>query len=95
MLPVASAVTALGPHRLDALTVLEGWLQSPVTNALAWPNTISAVLSPLPGVAVTVRGLIYPITRLLLASATKRLSLGSRPIPFGLHRVVALGATQL
>src|SRR5580700_7096585 len=95
MLADASDVTALGLHKLDALTVLDGWLQSPVVKAPACPNTRSGVVSPLPGVAVVASGLMYSNTRLLVASATKRLLLASTATPFGLHRLVELAATQL
>ena len=36
----------------------------------AWPHTSSAVVSPLPAIAVTASGVLNSRTRLLLESAT-------------------------
>jgi hypothetical protein len=67
-LPLVSTAIPLGPAKLFLLTpplfeVLEEKLPP-------CPKTRSAVVSPLPGVAVTVRGVLYSSTRTLPESAT-------------------------
>src|ERR1700691_3170934 len=89
MLPLAPAATALGPHKLHALTVLDGWVPSPVLKdaLVPCPHTMLAVLE--------LSGVKYPPTRWAPVTATNSSSVGSSATPLGAHKLVELGVTQL
>src|SRR3984957_9242771 len=70
-LPDASTPTARGLHTKFALTavLLLHFRSAKSVPAEPWPNTRSAVVSPLPGTIVVVRGVLNSTTRLFAASA--------------------------
>jgi hypothetical protein len=91
--PTGSSATPTGPHSVDAAgCVWSPKLQPPVPVSSAWPNTRSALVSPLPETPVVVSGVLYSSTRLSEPSAMYTLPVVSNAICCGLQRVPAFTA---
>src|SRR5216683_3718553 len=85
----------MGLQRVSAEAVAPPRLQAFAVKLSSWPNTESAVVSPLPATTVAVRGVLYSSSRLLSKSATYRLLLLSSVTPTGWQRLAALNPPKL